>query len=79
MNATAGSDAPVQRLVPWVARYTTDEYIAFLNTHSDKRMLPDEQRAALFDAIRASLDDGRRRDRAPVRGGVGGRASVLDR
>jgi SAM-dependent methyltransferase len=47
---------PVQRLVPWSARYTTDEYIAFLNTHSDKRMLPEEQRTALFDAIRASLD-----------------------
>jgi SAM-dependent methyltransferase len=47
---------PVQRLVPWVATYTTDEYIAFLNTHSDKRMLPDAQRAALFDAIRGSID-----------------------
>lgn len=47
---------PIQRLVPWVAQYTTDEYIAFLNTNSDKRMLPEDQRAALFDAIRASLD-----------------------
>jgi hypothetical protein len=47
---------PVQRLVPWSARYTTDEYLAFLNTHSDKRMLPDAQRAELFGAIRASLD-----------------------
>jgi hypothetical protein len=46
----------VQRLVPWLARYTSDEYVAFLNTHSDKRMLPDQQRAALFDAIRASVD-----------------------
>jgi SAM-dependent methyltransferase len=49
--------APVQRLVPWIARYTSEEYIAFLNTHSDKRMLPDDQRAALFDAIGGSLDD----------------------
>jgi SAM-dependent methyltransferase len=48
---------PVQRLVPWIARYTSEEYIAFLNTHSDKRMLPDDQRAALFDAIGGSLDD----------------------
>jgi SAM-dependent methyltransferase len=47
---------PIQRLVPWMARYTTDEYIEFLNTHSDKRMLPEDQRTALFDAIRASLD-----------------------
>jgi SAM-dependent methyltransferase len=49
---------PVQLLVPWTARYTTDEYIGVLNTHSDKRMLPDDQRAALFDGIRASLDAG---------------------
>jgi hypothetical protein len=49
--------APVQRLVPWLARYTSEEYVAFLNTHSDKRMLPDDQRAALFNAIRSSLDD----------------------
>jgi SAM-dependent methyltransferase len=46
----------IERLVPWVARYTTDEYLAFLNTHSEKRMLPEAQRTALFDAIRASLD-----------------------
>src|SRR5262245_5208616 len=47
---------PVERLVPWTARYTTDEYLAFLNTHSDKRMLPDPKRAELFEAIRESLD-----------------------
>ena len=47
---------PIQRFVPWVARYTSSEYIAFLNTHSDKRMLPDGQRAELFAAIRDSLD-----------------------
>jgi SAM-dependent methyltransferase len=48
---------PTQRLIRWVAHYTTDEYIDFLNTHSDKRMLPDAQRGELFDAIRASLDE----------------------
>ncbi len=47
---------PVQRLVPWVAQYTSAEYIEFLNTHSDKRMLPDDQRAELFAAILESLD-----------------------
>jgi SAM-dependent methyltransferase len=47
---------PVHRLVPWVAQYRTQEYTEFLNTHSDKRMLPDAQRAELFDAISASLD-----------------------
>jgi SAM-dependent methyltransferase len=49
-------ETPIQRLVPWVARYTSAEYIEFLNTHSDKRMLPDSQRAELFAAIRESLD-----------------------
>ena len=49
-----GPPDPAARAV--VGAYTSDEYIAFLNTHSDKRMLPEEQRAALFDAIRTSLD-----------------------
>jgi hypothetical protein len=49
---------PVQHVAPWTATYTTDGYMAVLNTHSDKRMLPDDQRAALFDGIRASLDAG---------------------
>ncbi len=46
----------VERGFPWVARYTTGEYLDLLNTNSDKRILPDAQRAALLDAIGASLD-----------------------
>jgi SAM-dependent methyltransferase len=47
---------PVERRYPWVARYTTGEYLDLLNTHSDKRILPEGQRTALFEAIRTSLD-----------------------
>lgn len=47
---------PVERMVPWTARYATEEYVQLLGTHSDKRMLLDEQRSRLFDAIAASLD-----------------------
>jgi SAM-dependent methyltransferase len=48
---------PVGLGFPWVATYTTDEYMDLLNTHSDKRILPDAQRSELFAAIRASLDE----------------------
>ena len=46
----------VVREVPWTTRYTTDEYVTVLGTYSDHRMLPDEHRARLHDAIAASLD-----------------------
>jgi len=48
---------PVELGFPWVVTYTTDEYMDLLNTHSDKRILPDAQRSELFAAIRASLDE----------------------
>jgi hypothetical protein len=41
---------------PWVARYTTDEYIDLLGTYSDHRILPDEQRSELHAAIATCLD-----------------------
>ena len=46
----------LERGYPWVARYTTREYLDLLNTNSDKRILPEAQRTALLDAIGASLD-----------------------
>lgn len=42
---------------PWVARYSTSEYIDLLGTYSDHRLLPDEQRADLHGSIAAWLDD----------------------
>ena len=48
-------DEPVVCHVPWVTRYSTDQYIALLGTHSNHRLLPDEQRAALHTAIAESI------------------------
>lgn len=46
----------VMREVPWVEQYSIDEYVALLDTHSDKRVLPDAQRAELLAGLRASLE-----------------------
>jgi SAM-dependent methyltransferase len=48
--------APVVRHIPWVERYTTSAYVALLGTHSDHRLLPDDQRAALHRAIADAID-----------------------
>jgi SAM-dependent methyltransferase len=40
----------------WTQEYTTDEYVRLLGTHSDHRMLPDEQRAALHTAVDEVVD-----------------------
>lgn len=47
---------PVSRDVGWVARYTTEAYIALLATASNHRMLPEEARTELHGAIADSLD-----------------------
>ena len=49
-------EAPVVRHIPWVERYSTSAYVALLATHSDHRLLPDDQRAGLHGAIAAALD-----------------------
>ena len=49
--STAGFDAPEKRKVTWTQRYTTDEYVALQETHSDHRMLPDAQRQRLHAAL----------------------------
>ena len=49
-------EEPIVRHVPWVAHYTTEAYVALLATHSNHRLLPDDQRAELHAAIAASLD-----------------------
>jgi L-cystine uptake protein TcyP (sodium:dicarboxylate symporter family) len=46
----------VTRRFPFTETYTSAAYVELLETHSDKRMLPPEQRAALCAAIGASLD-----------------------
>ena len=49
-------DEPVRRAVAWHERYTINGYVALLATHSNHRMLPDEQRAELHAAIAEVLD-----------------------
>lgn len=46
----------VTREFPWVARYTTSEYVDLMGTYSDHRILPDDTRAGLHGAIAAWLD-----------------------
>jgi ubiquinone/menaquinone biosynthesis C-methylase UbiE len=41
----------------WQQRYSTEEYIGLLGTHSDHIMLPEAPRERLFTAIRAAIDD----------------------
>jgi ubiquinone/menaquinone biosynthesis C-methylase UbiE len=44
------------RVYVWQQRYTTDQYIGLLGTHSDHIMLPETPRERLFTAIRATID-----------------------
>jgi ubiquinone/menaquinone biosynthesis C-methylase UbiE len=44
------------RVYVWQQRYTTDQYIGLLGTHSDHIMLPAVPRERLFTAIRATID-----------------------
>ena len=36
-----------KRVITWEQRYSTDEWVTLLGTHSDHRMLPEEQRTRL--------------------------------
>ena len=54
-GSTDFTDADV-RIYSWEQRYTTDEYIGLLGTHSDHIMLPAEPRERLFGAIHESID-----------------------
>jgi SAM-dependent methyltransferase len=44
------------RVYDWSQRYTTDEYLALLGTHSDHILLPAEARERLFSGVGAALD-----------------------
>jgi len=41
---------------PWSASYTSDEYIALIDTYSDHAVQPDDKRLPLYDDIRAAID-----------------------
>jgi SAM-dependent methyltransferase len=44
------------RVYSWRQRYSTEEYIGLLGTHSDHIVLPDAPRERLFGAIREAID-----------------------
>ena len=55
--ADSGLFEPVAvRRYPWSRRYSTDEYLGLLGTHSDHRLLPAEQREGLYEAIGDALE-----------------------
>lgn len=47
---------PAKRIVTWERTYTRDEWVLMLGTHSDHRMLPDEQCAQLHAAVGDVID-----------------------
>jgi SAM-dependent methyltransferase len=49
-------EPPERRLHEWTNRYTTDEYVALLGTHSDHIVLPASTRERLMRAIAGVLD-----------------------
>jgi SAM-dependent methyltransferase len=49
------SDIEVHR-IPWTGRYSTEQYLRLVGTYSDHRVLPHEQRAALFAGLRDAVE-----------------------
>lgn len=49
--------APLEtHVVTWETEYTTEEWIRFLGTHSNHRMLPDDLRKQVHDGVAAAID-----------------------
>ncbi|HIF97849.1 MAG TPA: hypothetical protein EYQ54_12625 [Myxococcales bacterium] len=44
------------RRYPWSYHYDTSEYMGLMETHSDHRLLPAEQRERLHDAMARALE-----------------------
>lgn len=51
MRGTGLFNSVVVRTYPWTKTYTTSEYLQLLNTYSDHRALPEENRRGLYQAI----------------------------
>ena len=63
LDRTIDEIAAIRRLsgatklaITWQQRYTTAEYVTLLGTHSDHRILPEEQRARLHHAVGSAID-----------------------
>jgi hypothetical protein len=57
LDAEHGFEPEPVRSYDWVSSYTSAEYIALIQTHSDHIILPDAQREALLEAVRGAIDD----------------------
>ena len=56
LEASGRFDRVTQRSYPWSRTYSTAEYLRLATTHSDHRMLGEEQRDRLLQAIGAAVD-----------------------
>jgi hypothetical protein len=56
IDACPAFDDATVREVTWSCTYTRDEWVALLGTHSDHRILPDEQRSRLHAAVGDAID-----------------------
>lgn len=54
--ATGRYEAPVQRRYTWRRRYSTEEYLSLLQTHSDHILLAEDRRRALLRGVGAIID-----------------------
>ena len=53
---TVFGEPPVELMFTWTRTYTTDEWVRLLGTHSDHRILPEEQRTQLHAAVGDVVD-----------------------
>jgi len=56
LRACDAFEAPERRTVTWRRSYTRDEWVRLCGTHSDHRILPDDQRDRLHAAIGDVID-----------------------
>jgi SAM-dependent methyltransferase len=56
IEACALLEPPTKRVVTWTQPYTRTEWERLLGTHSDHRILPDEQRTRLHSAVGDMID-----------------------
>jgi len=56
LDIAHGFESEPVRVYHWLSEYTSGEYVRLLQTHSDHIVLPEAQRAALFEAIQAVIN-----------------------
>ena len=56
MNSTGFFEPAVVKRYPWSAQYNTEQYLKFINTHSDHRNLDEATRQKLFVEIRELIE-----------------------